>query len=229
MTARALMMFAAGFGTRMGALTQHQPKPMIRVAGRPLIDHALDHARAVGAGPIVANLHYLPEMIEDHLAGSGIATLREGPEILETGGGLRNALPHLGDAPVFTMNSDAVFAGPNPLQMLEDAWDETTEALLLCVDPARAVGHAGQGDFLPGPPVTRGPGLIYTGAQILRTDGLADIPDRAFSLNVLWNRMLERGTLRILPYGGEWCDVGRPEGIAMAEDMLARHGGSGDV
>lgn len=218
-----LMLFAAGFGTRMGALTADRPKPMIAVAGRPLIDHALDHAAGVVPGPMVANLHYRPEQLEQHLAGTGVQTLRETPEILETGGGLRNALPLLGRDPVWTMNSDAVWAGPNPLALLRDHWQDGMEALLLCIDPARAVGHAGKGDFLPGPPAARGPGLIYTGAQIIRTDTLADIPDRVFSLNLLWNRMLSRGTLHILPYPGEWCDVGRPEGIALAEDMLARH------
>lgn len=219
----ALMLFAAGFGTRMGALTKDRPKPLVQVAGRPLIDHALDHARGVITGPKVANLHYLPDQLEDHLAGTDVHCLREGPEILETGGGLRNALPLLGSGPVFTMNSDAVWAGPNPLQMLRDHWRDGMEALLLCIDPARAVGHSGTGDFLPGPPVTRGPGLIYTGAQILRTEGLMQIEEASFSLNLLWNDMLKRGTLHILPYDGEWCDVGRPEGIALAEDMLARH------
>ncbi|WP_407493849.1 nucleotidyltransferase family protein [Pseudooceanicola sp. MF1-13] len=219
----ALMLFAAGFGTRMKDLTKDRPKPMIEVAGQPLIDHALRHAQRVVSGPIVANLHYLPEVLEAHLADTRVQTLREGPEILETGGGLRNALPLLGDGPVFTMNSDAVWAGANPLTMLRDHWRDDLEALLLCIDPARAVGHAGQGDFLPGPPVSRGPGLIYTGAQIIRTEGLQDIPDASFSLNVLWNQMLDRGTLGILPYDGEWCDVGRPEGIAQAEAMLARH------
>lgn len=219
----ALMLFAAGFGTRMGALTAHQPKPMIEVAGRPLIDHALGHTDGIVSGPIVANLHYLPEILERHLAGTPVITLREGPEILETGGGLRNALPNLGDGPVFTMNSDAIWAGKNPLKVLQDHWNDQTEALLLCVEPSRAVGHKGAGDFLPGPPVRRGPGLIYTGAQIIRTEGLAQIADQSFSLNLLWNQMLERGTLRLVEYLGEWCDVGRPEGIAQAETMLARH------
>lgn len=223
MTPQALMLFAAGFGTRMGALTADRPKPLVRVAGRPLIDHALDLIDAVVPGPVVANLHYRAEQLESHLAGSRVVTLREEPEILETGGGLRNALPLLGPGPVWTMNSDAVWTGPNPLALLRDHWEEGMEALLLGIPPERAVGHSGKGDFLPGPPVMRGPGLIYSGVQIIRTEGLADVREAAFSLNLLWDRMLARGTLHVMPYDGEWCDVGRPEGIALAEAMLARN------
>ncbi|EAQ02993.1 nucleotidyltransferase family protein [Pseudooceanicola batsensis HTCC2597] len=223
MTPRSMMLFAAGFGTRMGALTADRPKPLIEVAGRPLIDHALAHARDVVPGPVVANLHYRADQLEAHLAGTGVRTLREEPEILETGGGLRNALGLLGAGPVWAMNSDAVWAGPNPLRLLREAWTDEMEALLLCVPPERAIGHAGGGDFVAGPPVRRGPGMIYTGAQIIRTGGLADIRESAFSLNLLWDDMLARGGLHVLSYPGEWCDVGRPEGIALAEEMLRRH------
>ena len=224
MTPKALMLFAAGFGTRMGALTADRPKPLVEVAGKPLIDHALALVDPIVPGPIVTNLHYRPEQLERHLATTRVQTLREEPDILDTGGGLRNALPLLGDGPVWTMNSDAVWAGPNPLVMLKDAWRDGMEALLLCIPPAQAIGHKGQGDFVSeGGTVSRGPGLIYSGAQILRTDGLRDIPEDSFSLNLLWNDMLKRGTLHILPYPGQWCDVGHPEGITLAEEMLARH------
>jgi len=222
MTPQALMLFAAGFGTRMGALTADRPKPLVEVAGRPLIDHALDLILPVVPGPIVANLHYRADQMEAHLAGTRVTPLREEPEILETGGGLRNALPVLGTGPVFTMNSDAVWRGPNPLALLADAWRDDMEALLLCIPPDQAVGHVGKGDFTPGPPVARGPGLIYSGAQIIRTEGLTEVAETAFSLNLLWNRMLERGTLHVLTYPGAWCDVGHPEGITLAEEMLAR-------
>lgn len=226
MTPRAAMIFAAGFGTRMGALTADRPKPLIPVAGRALIDHALDLTGDL-PGPIVTNLHYRAEMIETHLAGRDIITLREEPEILETGGGLRNALPHLGPGPVITLNSDAIWAGPNPIDLLRAHWRDEMEALLICIPPRAAIGHKGQGDFLPGGPdgpARRGPGLIYGGAQIIRPEGLTDIPDRVFSLNLLWDQMIARGGLHILAYPGEWCDVGHPQGIIDAEEMLARHG-----
>ena len=222
MTPRGLMLFAAGFGTRMGALTADRPKPLIEVAGKPLIDHALDLALPVVTGPVVVNLHYRADQLEAHLTGKPVQTIREEPEILETGGGLRNALDLLGPEPVFTMNTDAVWHGPNPLRVLADAWRDDMEALLLGIPPDMAIGHSGTGAFQSGPPVARGPGLVYSGLQIIRTDGLANIPEASFSLNKLWDRMLDRGALHIVRYDGAWCDVGRPEGIALAEDMLAR-------
>jgi MurNAc alpha-1-phosphate uridylyltransferase len=98
------------------------------------------------------------------------------------------------------------------------------EALLLCLPAAQATGYSGAGDFtVTDGRVQRGPGLVYCGAQIVATDGLAAITERAFSLNLLWQGMLERGTLHVLDYPGHWCDVGRPENIALAEAMLSRH------
>ncbi|WP_152497012.1 nucleotidyltransferase family protein [Roseovarius sp. THAF8] len=222
-TPDAVMLFAAGFGTRMGRLTATRPKPLIEVAGKPLIDHALDLVTAQGPRRVVVNTHYLSAQVAAHLAGRDITISEEQPDILETGGGLRKALPLLGDGPVFTMNTDAVWAGPNPLEQLAAAWDPgQMDALLLCVPPENAIGHAGAGDFVIGPDdrAARGAGAIYSGVQILKTDGLADIPDRAFSLNILWNRMLDEGRLHAVSYAGRWCDVGTPEGIALAEAML---------
>ena len=219
----AVMLFAAGFGTRMGALTAERPKPLIEVAGRPLVDHALEIAEGIAPRRIVANLHYLPDALEAHLAPRGVALSRETPDILETGGGLRAALPLLGAGPVFTMNTDAVWEGPNPLALLREAWDPARmDALLLCLPRDRALGHAGRGDFVIGPDgrAERGPGLVYAGAQIIEPSGLHDIPMRAFSLNLLWDRMLAAGRLHAIAYPGRWCDVGRPEGIALAEAML---------
>lgn len=218
------MMFAAGFGTRMRHLTAHQPKPMVKVAGRPLIDHALELASAVKAQPIVANLHYLPEPLEAHLHGTGVITVREQPDILETGGGLRNALPHLGPDPVVTLNTDAVWAGPNPIQLLLDAWDPAQmDALLICVPRNRVHGRDGAGDFRIDDDgrLHRGDDTVYGGVQILKTDLLHQVGEAAFSLNVIWNMMHARGTLFGLPYPGDWCDVGHPKGIDAAETMLA--------
>ena len=108
----AVMIFAAGFGARMGDLTKDRPKPLITVAGRALIDHALD---LVGRGPVVVNLHYKGAQMEHHLKGRDVRLAWE-PEILETGGGLKAALPLLGAGPVMTLNSDAVWTGDNPLK-----------------------------------------------------------------------------------------------------------------
>ena len=118
-----VLLFAAGFGTRMKHLTKDRPKPMVTVAGRPLIDHALALAQDISPPTVVANLHYKPETLKAHLIPLGVKTILEEPDILETGGGLRNALPLLGAGPVITMNTDAIWRGPNPLWLLLDAWD----------------------------------------------------------------------------------------------------------
>lgn len=217
------MMFAAGFGTRMKHLTQDRPKPMLEVAGRPLIDHALDLARAIDPETIVVNLHYKPAPLLKHLEGRGVQTIIEAPKVLETGGGLRNALPLLGDGPVFTMNTDAIWVGENPLGMLQDAWDPARmDALLIGIPPAQSVGHAGSGDFTVAADgrLTRGPGVIYGGIQIIKTDLLETFSELSFSLNLLWNKMQNEQRLFGIPYTGSWCDVGTPEGIVLAETML---------
>lgn len=219
----AVMLFAAGFGTRMGALTQARPKPLIEVAGLPLLDHALALVDDAGLDPVVANTHYLAEQIAAHLDGRGVQISHEAPEILETGGGLRHALPLLGQGPVYTLNTDAIWQGPNPIRLLAETWDpEFMDALLVTIPAENAVGHTGAGDFLHDPDgrLRRGPGEVYGGVQIIRTDGLHGIRDSAFSLNLLWDRMLADGRLYGLSYPGRWCDVGRPEGIAMAEAMI---------
>lgn len=223
-----LMLFAAGFGTRMRHLTATRPKPLIPVLGRPLLDRALDLARDAQAAPVVVNTHYLGTQIAAHLAGRpDIALSDEAEEILETGGGLRKALPLLGPGPVMTLNPDVVWRGPNPLSALASAWDDSRMDALLLVMPAdRVRGRTGRADFtLDGETrlsrATGPEGVVYLGAQILRTEGLRAIPDRVFSLNRLWDRMIAEGRAFGLPYPGDWCDVGSPEGLTEAEAMLA--------
>ncbi|SDX41271.1 MurNAc alpha-1-phosphate uridylyltransferase [Ruegeria halocynthiae] len=223
-TPQAAMLFAAGFGTRMGALTKDRPKPLIKVSGRPLMDHTLDLVDALRPLRVVANLHYHADQLAVYLADRDVALSREEPHILETGGGLRAALPLLGSGPVFTLNSDAIWAGPNPLYLLRDHWNpDEMDALLMCVPVGQTLGHTGPGDFSQDSTgrISRGTGLVYGGAQILKTDGLHRIEEDAFSLNVLWDQMLEQRRLFAMVYPGRWCDVGRPEGIELAEEMIA--------
>lgn len=219
-----VLLFAAGFGTRMKHLTADRPKPMVTVAGRPLIDHALGLARDIAPPVIVANLHYKPETLQAHLTPLGAKTIIEEPNILETGGGLRNALPLLGTGPVITMNTDAIWRGPNPLRLLLDAWDpDRMDALLMGVPPDQALEHTGAGDFILGSDgrLKRGAGLVYGGVQIIKTDLLSGIEDTAFSLNIIWDIMLGQGRLHGLCYAGMWCDVGHPGGVTTAENLLA--------
>lgn len=224
------MLFAAGFGTRMGALTQNRPKPLIPVAGRTLLDHALDLVDHAGLTTRVINVHYHADQIVTHLADRQIAVSREDGEILETGGGLRAAMPLLGASPVITLNTDAVWSTRTALSDLAAAWqDDRMDALLLLAPVQNTRGYAGQGDFLLDGQgrISRAvgqPGLVYLGAQIIRTDLLDSFPQPVFSLNLLWDRMIAEGRAYGLIYSGQWCDVGRPEGIATAERMLAQSG-----
>lgn len=218
---QSLMLFAAGLGTRMRPLTDTLPKPLIPVGGRPLIDHALALVKDAGIARIVVNTHYRADQIAAHLAGRNVLLSHE-PEVLETGGGLRAALPLLGPGPVFTLNSDVVFTGPNPLITLADHWRDEMGALLLLVPADRATGHNGKGDFALSPDgrITRGGPLVYACAQILRPEGMAAIPDRVFSLNRYWDMLIAEGRAFGVLHPGGWADVGRPENIALAEALL---------
>lgn len=222
-----LMIFAAGLGTRMAPLTDSRPKPLIPVAGRTLLDRALDMGRQAGADRIVVNTHYLGGQIATHLAGSGVAISHE-PDLLDTGGGLRKALPLLGgqntmSGPVMTLNPDVVWTGPNPLAALQAAWRDGMEALLALVPLSQARARLGAGDFSLDPQgrIARRGDHVYAGAQIIRPDLLADIPEQVFSLNRLWDRLIARGGAFGMVHPGGWCDVGRPQAIPLAEAMLA--------
>ena len=216
------MVFAAGLGTRMRPLTLDRPKALVRVAGRALIDHAL--AQVAGADPIVVNLHHHAELLAAHLAGRGVALSREAPAPLETGGGLRRALPLLGPGPVVTTNADSVWTGPPLLATLAAAWDGAAmDALLLLVPPGRAIGTGGRRFALaPGGAVRLDPdGLVATGAAMMRTEAVAADPRAAFSLRDAWLDAMGRGRLHGVVHPGGWADVGAPDRIAPAEAMLA--------
>jgi len=217
------MIFAAGFGTRMRPLTDTMPKPLIEVAGRRLIDHALTPAQEAGLSPIVVNAHYRANQIEQALAGTGITVINEQPDVLETGGGLKNAAPLFPGDSVATMNSDAVWSGPNPFAPLLDHWDPARmDALLLCVPIERALGRDGRSDFelLSDDQLIRGEGWVYTGAHITRIAPVTDNPKTVFSLNEVWNQSAEQNRLFGVEYSGSWCDVGQPSSIALAEAMV---------
>lgn len=221
-----LMLFAAGFGTRMRELTLSRPKPLIEAAGETLLDRALAWAEGAGCDPVVVNVHYLGAQIISHLAGRPVTISDERDEILETGGGLRKALPHLGAGPVMTLNPDVVWKGANPLSQLAEAWNPERMDALLLVKPRQGLrGRKGKADFTLGPEdrIARADseeGMVYLGAQILKTEALAEVSEPVFSLNRLWDRMLAEGRAYAVEYKGDWCDVGSPEGLAEAEAML---------
>lgn len=222
------MLFAAGFGTRMGALTATQPKPLIPVAGRALIDHARQVGAEAGLTRQVANAHYLADQIVQHLQGTDVAVSVEAGQILDTGGGLRQALPLLGPGPVATLNTDAVWTGQNPLTQLLHAWDGARMDVLFLLLPANVARSAtGRSDFVLGPEgrvdwAKGRQGVLYLGAQILNPDILAAETEKAFSLHGPWTRAMAAGRAFGVIHQGDWCDVGHPGGIAEAEDMLRK-------
>ncbi len=217
------MIFAAGFGTRMGKLSRTLPKPMVPFAGRPMISHCIGLLREAGITTIVANTHHLPQEIEPFLRSEGIAVSREHPDILETGGGLKAAAALLGSSPVITINPDAAWLGRNPVRAMIAAWRPGMQALLALVPKSLAHGTSGAGDFrIEAGRILRGGPLIYGGAQIIVTGRLDRIPGKAFSLNVYWDLLSESGGLHGLVYDGRWCDIGHPAGLRTAEG-LARH------
>ena len=128
----ALMIFAAGFGTRMGELVSEKPKPLIKVSGKPLLEHAFELSKGISLSTIVLNVHYKHETLQKYLSKCDVTVLSELPMLLETGGGLKAALPILGANPVMTLNSDAVWLGANPLSILQKAWNpKKMDALLM--------------------------------------------------------------------------------------------------
>jgi MurNAc alpha-1-phosphate uridylyltransferase len=222
------LILAAGFGTRMGALTRDRPKALIEVAGRPLIAHALEAVRQGGAGPIAVNAHYRAGDLRDWLAihGPDVHFLQETPDILDSGGAVRNALSVLGDGPIFTLNADAVWDGPAPLGALAGAWEPARmDALLALVPRSAAVGRQGGGDFAMDTDGRlawdKGPeGAVYVGAQLIDPARIAARSEAIFPMREIWEEMMEAGRLHGLMHDGRWADVGHPAGIAEAERMV---------
>jgi MurNAc alpha-1-phosphate uridylyltransferase len=223
------MILAAGLGTRMRPLTDTCPKPLLALGGGAMIDLVLDHAVAVGVRRAVVNLHYLGGMIRDHLAARDAPEILfsdEQPEILDTGGGIAQALPLLGTAPFYTVNSDAVWLGPNPLALLAAAWEPARmDALLLLVPRGRARGYTRPGDFFLAKegdvPVWRGESeaapMVYTGAQIIAPGVFAKAPRGRFPV---WDALTAWDRVAAVSYPGGWVDVGTPAGLALAQAAL---------
>lgn len=227
------MVLAAGIGKRMRPLTAARPKPLVRVAGKPLIDHALDKLAEAGVTRAVVNVHYLADQLEAHVAARQVPAVTvsdEREQLLETGGGLVKALPLIERDTFFCLNSDAVWLdGPrNAFAALGDFWDDSRmDALLLLVSHAQAFNYTGMGDFhidQMGRIARRKPGrvapYIFTGIQIVSQRLLRDAPDGSFSTGRLWDRAIAEGRLYGLPHTGLWYEVGAPEMIAATEFAL---------
>lgn len=230
------MLLAAGLGKRMRPLTATRPKPLVEVGDKALLDHALDRVRAAGVRRVVVNVHYLADALEAHVrrhaADLDVAISDERAALLETGGGIVNALPLLGAKPFFAINSDNLWVdGPvDTLRLLAHRWDdEVMDALLLVVPLARATAHGGQGDFhmdAAGSLRRREPRriapFVYTGVQLVSPRLFADAPEGPFSTNILWDRAIADGRAFGVVHQGLWCDVGTPAALPLAEELLKR-------
>lgn len=231
------MLMAAGLGKRMRPLTATRPKPLVKVAGQPLIDHALDRIEAAGIRRTVVNIHYLADTVAAHLTarakrtGAEYVLSDERDLLLETGGGLMKAAPLLGEGPFLCANSDNIWIdGPkDSIRLLAERWDDAAmDALLLLIPHARAHCHGGPGDFhmdaaglLSRRKQGRVAPFVFTGVQILSPRLLVDPPGAVFSTNVLWNRAIAAGRAYGLSHPGLWFDVGTPGAIAATEAMIA--------
>jgi N-acetyl-alpha-D-muramate 1-phosphate uridylyltransferase len=225
------MVLAAGLGLRMRPLTLNTPKPLLKVAGKSLIDYGMDHLRAAGVQTTVVNGHYLADQIEDWVgrqSGSEMMFSDERADVLDTGGGIALALPLLGSDPFFVLNSDSFWVdGKIPaLRRLRAAWrDADMDCLLLLCNVAQTVGYDGNGDFRLGSDgrLTRSKNegaLAYIGGYLVHPRLFQNAPTGKFSMNVLWDRAIAQGRLHGISHDGLWLHVGTPEAIGLAEARL---------
>ncbi len=231
------MVLAAGLGTRMAPLTDATPKPLLKVAGKALIDHALDRFAGAGVEEAVVNVHYLADQVERHVADRAAPRIMisdERGELLETGGGLKKALRHFGDAPIFCTNTDAILidgGGAEPCDVLRRTWDDSDmDALLLLAPIDRASGYEGAGDFtcdadgrIAFRAGSQAP-FVFTGLQIISPELIEKGPDGAFSTKLLWDLAASKGRLFGAIHAGDWLHVGDPAGLEAAEARLAGGG-----
>jgi MurNAc alpha-1-phosphate uridylyltransferase len=227
------MVLAAGLGKRMRPLTDTVPKPLVTVAGRALVDYTLDRLADAGVETAIVNVHYFADKIENHVKSRTRPTIvisDERAELLDTGGGVVKALPLLGSAPFFHVNSDTIWIeGVTPnLKRLGAMFDPAAmDGLLLLAATATSIGYDGRGDFAMSPDgrlswrVERAVvPFVYAGAAILSPALFRDAPAGAFSLNALFTRAIEAGRLYGTRLEGTWMHVGTPAAVKAAEDAI---------
>lgn len=228
------LVLAAGLGKRMRPLTDTRPKPLVSLAGRPMLDHVLDRLAAAGITKAVVNVHYLASQIEQHVAGRShpsIVISDERDALLETGGGVVRALPLLGKAPFMIHNSDSVWiegAAPNITHLL-DAWDgDRMDALMLLAPTEGSLGYDGRGDFhlddrgrIRRRASDETAPYVFAGVSIIKPEMFDGEAERAFSLNVIWDRIIAARRLSAIVLDGLWMHVGTPEALDDANAAIA--------
>jgi N-acetyl-alpha-D-muramate 1-phosphate uridylyltransferase len=227
------MVLAAGFGVRMRPLTDKKPKPLIEVAGQPLLDHVLDKLGDAGVTETVVNVHYLPDQIIDHTRGRSrprVIISDERDQVLGTGGAVVKALPLLGNAPFFHVNADTMWIDgvrPNLARLAETFDPARMDILLLMAPTTSSIGYAGRGDYsmLPDGALRKRRELqvvpfVYAGAAIMSPSLFADAPAGEFSLTKMFDRANEQERLFGLRLDGVWMHVGTPDAITAAEEAF---------
>ncbi|WP_439499713.1 nucleotidyltransferase family protein [Bosea sp. (in: a-proteobacteria)] len=231
---RRAMVLAAGLGQRMRPITDRLPKPLVEIGGKAMLDHALDRLAEAGVEQAVVNVHHLAGQIEAHVAGRTrplVTISDERAQLLETGGGVKKALPLLGEAPFFHVNSDSLWSetGASNIAAMARAWSAPEmDMLLLLARREDSIGFDGAGDFFrdeDGRLTRRGKAtsapLVYAGVAILKPDLFTNTPEGPFSLNLLFDRAIAAKRLFGLVLQGQWLHVGTPEAIAPAEAAFA--------
>jgi N-acetyl-alpha-D-muramate 1-phosphate uridylyltransferase len=227
------MVLAAGLGLRMRPLTDTMPKPLVPVAGQPLLDHVLDKLAAADVREAVVNVHYLPDQIIDHVksrTAPKITISDERDQVLGTGGGVVKALPLLGDAPFYHLNADTMWIDgvqPNLLRLAENFDPAKMDILLLMAPTANSIGYAGKGDYemrtdgtLRRRKENQVVPFVYAGVAILSPAIFKDVPTGEFPLTLLFDRANEQERLYGLRMDGVWMHVGTPDAVRAAEDAF---------
>ena len=229
------MILAAGLGTRMRPLTDNTPKPLVKLNGRPLIDYKLDTIRQSGIKTVVVNVHYLADQIEAHLSSVRdleIIISDERDMLMDSGGGIHHALPHLGTAPFIVMNADTFWTNDDPksINQLINLWNgNQMDILLALADRKKAVGFTGEGDFyiesanhLSWRGERANAPYAFTGEYILKPEIFRDLPDQPFSALTLFDRAMTANRLYGYELAGHWYDVGTPKSLEQAQTAIAQ-------
>jgi N-acetyl-alpha-D-muramate 1-phosphate uridylyltransferase len=232
-TPHKAMVLAAGLGLRMRPLTDHMPKPLVSVAGQPLLDHVLDKLAAAGVSEAVVNVHYLPDQIIEHVKTRKrpcVVISDERDKVLGTGGAVVKALPLLGPEPFFHVNADTMWIDgvrPNLARLAETFDPARMDILLLMAPTTSSIGYAGRGDYsmLPDGALRKRREqqvvpFVYAGAAIMSPSIFADAPAGEFSLTKLFDRANEQERLFGLRLDGVWMHVGTPDAVQAAEEAF---------
>lgn len=231
------MVLAAGLGRRMRPLTDDKPKPLVDFCGRPLIAHVVERLADTGIRRAVVNGHYLADKIstyiEDYAGEPELVFSDERHTLLDTGGGIANALDKLGNAPFMTHNSDTVWLeedGHSNLDRLQQMWNASDmDCLMLLAKPRTSIGYTGNGDFAyadnRGRLRRRQDGdtdaYVFAGVTITHPRLFENAPEGAFSMNLLWDRAIANGRLFGLTLNGTWMHIGTPDALRHAEQWVA--------